>query len=202
VVFAGRYPAREDRITEAAASSLAAMAEALTADIIASWPPGWPLVLFGHSLGASLAFEVAHRLMASRPVDLLVLSARAARDGVPDEEGPLADRITRLDPLFSQLAEHPELRDYALKLIADDIALLNAHQLGDKRLLGVPLLVVGGDSDHTCASADLAQWRHRSNGPFQQLSYPGGHFYLRDQADRLLADLVSHWTSLQAQSPA
>src|SRR6185312_12110242 len=61
-VVAVQYPGRQDRRAEKPVSDMAVLADRV-ADLLRGQSP-LPLTLFGHSMGAILAFEVARRLEA------------------------------------------------------------------------------------------------------------------------------------------
>src|SRR3954471_165510 len=71
-VVALQYPGREDRLAEPLVPTMDELADQLAEDVASL---AGPTVLFGHSLGASVAYEVARRLAVTRPsqVDLLVV---------------------------------------------------------------------------------------------------------------------------------
>jgi pyochelin biosynthetic protein PchC len=102
-----QYPGREDRIREEPWTDAVAMAGTL-AGLLAADPR--PLVLFGHSLGGTLAYEVARRL--PRPPVRLVVSARIAPTvppapvfrGETDEE--LAAELCRLGGTDARVLDH------------------------------------------------------------------------------------------------
>lgn len=64
-VLAIQYPGRQDRRHEPCIDSIAALADAL-AEEVRPWCDR-PVTFFGHSMGATLAFEVARRLEAEAP---------------------------------------------------------------------------------------------------------------------------------------
>ena len=49
------------------------------------------------------------------------------------------------------------------------------------------------------APEEVAQWREMTSGPFGLRVYPGGHFYLADHQERVVADLTG---PLLARPPA
>lgn len=80
-LVAVRYPAREDRLLDPPVPSLRAMARMVAADLEnLHAEKSLPLVLFGHSMGGSIAHEVAVLLRgAGLPVVLLLVSAGSQR---------------------------------------------------------------------------------------------------------------------------
>ncbi|BFO16870.1 hypothetical protein SHKM778_32580 [Streptomyces sp. KM77-8] len=78
-VLVVQYPGRQDRRREPCLGSVADLADALAGELLPL--RGGPLVLFGHSLGATVAFEVARRLEAegAPPLALFASGRRAPR---------------------------------------------------------------------------------------------------------------------------
>ncbi|WP_181784834.1 thioesterase II family protein, partial [Pseudonocardia pini] len=76
-----QYPGRQDRIREEPWRDAVAMARAIVEELRGETRP---LVLFGHSLGGTIAFEVARRLR--RPPVRLVVSAQR---GAPERQRTL-----------------------------------------------------------------------------------------------------------------
>ncbi|RCV51556.1 thioesterase II family protein, partial [Marinitenerispora sediminis] len=61
-VVALQYPGRQDRLAEPPVADLADLADLVTAELLPLAAGPLPLALFGHSMGAELAFETARRL--------------------------------------------------------------------------------------------------------------------------------------------
>jgi surfactin synthase thioesterase subunit len=155
-----------------------------------------PYALFGHSIGATIAFEVA-RVLGARgmPPLHLAVSARPAphipnRLVVPANDD---DLLRQVDEVYQGVPEQvraaPDLLRYFLHLIRADLELSVRHEYRPGPPLGVPMTAFGGDSDPTVTPADLRAWeRHTTEGcPVHVL--PGGHFYLA-KADRDVADIL------------
>ncbi|WP_298582586.1 thioesterase II family protein [uncultured Kocuria sp.] len=212
-VLGVQYPGRENRFREPAAPSVAALAaeaaEAVTAAAWSSVPgsPDVPLVVLGHSMGASVAAELASLLEHREgvPVALLALSAKTAPGAVDVEDEDLRAGLAAPDPAADEalarwlrrlggtpeaVLENPELLALQLPALRADLRLSMAHD----RLpapVGAPLLLLRGTEDETVDAAGMDAWRPVSTGPVQRREYPGGHHPLAGNRDRLLADLAA-----------
>lgn len=201
-VYAVQYPGRQDRFREPPATSVEQLAEPI-ADALGPFA-GTSLVLFGHSMGAIVAYEVTRELERRHGpvVDLLIVSGSRApheretgdKHLLPDRE--LAAEIERVDESFGELARNPELLDLVLPAIRADYRLLsNYHR--DTVPVSAPILAFGGANDPEVGRADLAAWSAFTRARFGQRSFPGGHFYLTDEPSVLaaLAEVLSTSTT-------
>ena len=188
-----RLPGRETRVNEPAFDSMERLIPAL-AEAIAPHLDR-PFALFGHSLGAAIAFELA-RALAARPVCLFVSGARAPqlRQGrVPapapsDEE--LIDELRRLDGVPKQLLEHRELIGLTLPALRADTAVYRNYAYREGPPLACPIRAYGGDDDARVTRQDLEGWGAQTAASFQAEMLPGGHFFLQTHQDEFLKALA------------
>jgi medium-chain acyl-[acyl-carrier-protein] hydrolase len=148
-----------------------------------------PYALFGHSLGALLAFEVARALRGhvGEP-SLLFVSAHNAPSR-PTRRGlsRLADReLLAATEIWGgvppELDDYPALRRRVLRVLRTDLRIAESY----RRLPGAPLdcrvTVFASRSDALVDESGLAAWRHETSGPTRTVVVPGGHLFIHDDS--------------------
>ncbi|MFE3982992.1 thioesterase II family protein [Nocardia tengchongensis] len=160
-----------------------------------------PFALFGHSLGAVIAHEVA-LVLSERRINpaWLGVSGRAApevsRGGtvklseLPDAE--LFEAMRALGGIPDKLAEVEDFRNRFTMTVRADLTILDAYEPDQRRpRLGCPVGAFGGSSDLSATPRDLLGWADETTAGFTRHVYPGGHFYLLDSLfARLGADIT------------
>lgn len=191
-VVAVQPPGRENRLREAPHQRMGDLIDELMAALESSLDR--PLGLFGHSLGALTAYELAHALVRrGHPPACLVVSGRRAPH-LPALRPPMAhlddaafiERLRELGGTPEAVLLHDELMELLLPVLRADFALLESYQPTEYPPLPCPMLVCGGIDDDDVSLADLDAWRPHAAGAFRVARFPGGHFYLAgDAADDL-----------------
>jgi medium-chain acyl-[acyl-carrier-protein] hydrolase len=184
-------PGRETRMRETSYTSIgpyvADLATALAPELRA------PYALFGHSLGALVAFELARRLRADglpAPVHLFVSGRMAPQftehrrilHGLPASD--LSRELAALGGIPSRL----DLGDHRLSPLLDalraDLTVNEKYAFRAEPALGTAITALGGAADPRVTEGELAAWRGQTSGPFTFRTYRGGHFYLTDRKQR------------------
>lgn len=192
-----QLPGRESRVAEPTCRSASELVERLLEPLLAR--ADRPFALFGHSMGALLAYELAHALVrrGRTPLHLFVsgLDAPQLRDTSgpqmhtwPDER--LAQSLTTLRGTPPEVLASPELLRMLLPVLRADAAVTETYRHVPRSPLPLPVTVLNGRDDALVDAAHLAGWSELSDKPVQFIDFDGDHFYLRTAADAVLSALT------------
>ena len=186
-------PGRERRIQDDPRFTVAEIAAALVERV------DRPFALYGHSMGARLAFEVVRELRRSGgvlPERLVVGGCRApheAADTIFDglskvDDDELVRRLIAGGGLPADVAASAELVELLLPALRADFAWIDDYLYTDEPPLTVPITACQGAADRAVDAAHTAAWaRHTED--FTIRRFEGGHFFLHDNEAELLAAL-------------
>ncbi|MEY9877090.1 pyochelin biosynthetic protein PchC [Streptacidiphilus sp. MAP12-33] len=185
-----QYPGRQERIHEPCIDSMEAMADEIAA--VVRPQAGRDLVLFGHSMGAAVAYEVAVRHAAEgHPPRQLIVSGRMAphrqvsRDVHVGGNEALVAELRRMSATDPAVLADPELLALLLPAIRADYALIERYRPEAPARIPTPITVFRGRTDESLPAHEVDAWRELTARDFGQQVFEGGHFYLQ-----VLAHLV------------
>lgn len=186
-----RLPGRYDRAGSDHFKSVTAAASAVAGAITATGR--LPTTLFGHSLGALLAFEAA-RSLPRNAVNLLVVSGsvaphlRHAEDpvaGLPD--GEFLDRVRMLGATPEAVFANPEIAEAVLPTLRADFAMSEEYKFRPSPPLACPILALGGTADPWVSEQELLAWKaHTASDTWFEM-FPDDHFFVNSQRAAVLA---------------
>ena len=206
-IAAVQLPGRETRLRETLLTSVDQAIPPLARALSPASEPcaRAPLVLFGHSLGASIAAGLAdHLAAAGHPPALLVVSGRRAPHlpaikppvhHLPDAE--LRAEIARMGGTPPEILAHDELMAMVLPILRADFTISETATREADAPLPCPVLAFAGNSDDEADEASVAAWETLSPQGFTMKVLPGDHFFLHHHA----ADMIAEIDAVQSRLP-
>lgn len=154
-----------------------------------------PHVLFGHSFGARLAYEVARRAEALHPGRTRRLYVAACRS--PDtpqtrpylhelSEPELRDALGVLGGVPGEVLRDERMMRLLLPVVRAEMRLAELWGVRPGPVLGAPVTALYGRDDPVDGAAATARWPRFSRAGGEVLEIPGGHFFLDTHRPRLL----------------
>ncbi len=195
-MMAVQLPGREARLAEPPHRRMASLVDALVDGIRESLV--LPYAIFGHSMGALVAFEL-NRALRRRGLPLpraMIVSGRRPPT-VPDTEPPLhvlpddtfVDALVRrYDAIPEVIRNEPGLMALFVPVLKADFEIIETYVYQDEPPLPCPVALYGGRDDPQTRQMD--GWASLFGGPSRFRQFDGGHFYISSQRRAVAAALA------------
>lgn len=199
-----QYPGRHDRSSEPPVPSIRRLADQIAGALRGL--QGRRLALFGHSMGALVAFEVALRLergTGAAPAHLFASGHRAPsrhRPGLirPADDAAIIDGLRQLGGTDDRVLSHPALLRAFLPALRSDYRAADTYQHRPWDVLSCDVTALTGDRDPGASPGEVQAWSAVTTGRFALRVFPGGHFYLREQGSLLVSTLAQRLAPVAA----
>jgi medium-chain acyl-[acyl-carrier-protein] hydrolase len=193
-----RLPGRGVRADEPLPSDL----KGLAADIAAELRPHLTgrFGLFGHSMGALVAYEIALALRASHGIEpaCLIVSGMRAPDRLRGTtryshlgDADLRSAIGGMGGTDAGVLDDPELWELFVPIIRSDLALCDAYTPTPAEPLRYPIVAYGSRNDPELDQDLMNGWAGFTTGPFASRMFPGDHFYFLRWPEAFAMDLIN-----------
>lgn len=191
-------PGREERTDEEPHRDIGTAVEALLPDLTEVMTGRPAFALFGHSLGAALAYELARAVEERTELSVrhvFVSGSPAPARGRGGNSASLDDaefvaRVEELAGYRHPAFDYPELREIILPTLRADVAMHEAYRPASPAPIQAAITCLRGADDCLVSAADAADWKSATAGECRFVELPGGHMYLTESAPALL-DLLA-----------
>lgn len=188
-----QLPGRESRFDEPAIDSADLLAGRLLEGILSYLDR--PFALFGHSMGALIAFELARRLRTRclEPVHVFASGCKAPhlprdrsthRHHLPDREFIAA--VGDMNGVPREVLMNADLMEVILPALRNDFKLVETYRYHSQPPLRCPVSAFGGRHDNEVTQGEIEAWSRHTMGSFQVHMLPGDHFFLNSSRPSLL----------------
>lgn len=191
-------PGRERRFCDPPCDEAAALIEQLLPALQPLLPPVY--VLFGHSMGTIIAYELAQRLQSvGRPPAYLLVSAAGAPHLAPRRRpihalppGEFRAALSDMGGTPPEVLANDDILAAVEPTLRADFKLAETYRPCHAPLLDCPVRAYGGAADPHVSTEDLDAWAEVTTAPFGSRLFPGGHFYMKtEQQQHLLDDIAA-----------
>ena len=194
-----QLPGRGERLHEPFVWTVAEAAQSIADEVAAG--VGNSTVLFGHGLGALIAFETARRLAARHwPVLSLFVSGQSA-----PSLGLMAPRVSDLpaDEFVNQLRQRrhvlpataigdPEVLQMLLPIVRADVAMAESYRYEPESPLDCPLIACDAAADPQASRTDVEGWKRETTGRFSIQRFGGDRSYIQREHEALTGLVRNH----------
>lgn len=198
-VWCVQPPGREARFREKGFENIDALVEAAVRPLLDFVDR--PFALYGHSVGALVAFELARNLRDRHglmPARLFVGACPAPHipwphlplRALPDDQ--VLDQVSgRYEAIPEAILQDAEFRQFAASVLRADFSLIETYTYTPSRPLECPISAFAGMQDGSVDCAAIEAWRQHTSAQFQLHAVAGNHFFLQSARSSLLSQIHS-----------
>ena len=187
-------PGRDRRRRDPSIESIQALAKKLVGGLEAELQSAFSI--FGHSMGALLAFELCHALRARglpQPEQLFVAGFRSPElpdrnpilHGLPEPEFVKALELLGATP--PEILEFEGILALLLPTIRGDLKLVETYRWKERARLSLPITALCSRADPLVSIEEMQPWEQHTTADFALVQLEGGHFFLESARDEILA---------------
>lgn len=204
-LYAVQLPGREDRFSESKIVRMEQLVAHVLPELLAL-EDDLPLILFGHSMGALLAYEMALSLQAieAKACKLLIVSGHGAPDAGEHQrvlwhtknEDEFVANIAQLGGTPPALLADRAMMRMLIPVLRADYEVLETYHYQrpneTEQKLHCPVIACAGELDKEVNHASLHGWKNFTHQQFDCHWFSGDHFYLNAQP-RALTRCLEQW---------
>lgn len=159
------------------------------------------IVIYGHSMGASLALKVVSMLEVQTKIECTLIVSGShgptlknlpLKYNLPENE--FIEELKLLGGIPDEVYADPDMMQIFLPILRADFQLLELSQLNKLPPLKTTINVIMGDQEKYVD--EIGNWQRFSKAAIHTKIYPGGHFFIHKNARNLAADIKT-WNNKQ-----
>ena len=185
-----QLPGREERIGEKPYLNMQSLVKDVV-DAIMRFDNDF--ILFGHSMGGKIAFEVEKMLENNKRVAKLAIFSGSRVPHIPEPQpiSHLTEQefligLERYDGIPEEIKMDKRLLNFYMPIIRSDFILDESYYPDAPSKLICPVLAIGGNEDRDATLADIKRWSEYTQSKFQYYLFRGGHFFIKEDEENVL----------------
>ena len=188
-----QLPGREERFNEPLLNNVSQVVDQLCLNFNNYGDK--PFILFGHSIGALIAFEFVRALRIKgmpQPKHLIVSGTKAPQ--VPLKKQPIHDlpnvkfikELRKYNGIPDYIIEDEELISIFIPTIRADFSISETYKYTNEEPLICPITALGGLNDDTFNLDDLLKWKKQTTSSFKSHFLTGDHFFINTSYEEVI----------------
>jgi medium-chain acyl-[acyl-carrier-protein] hydrolase len=163
-----------------------------------------PFAIFGHSLGALLAYEWACALARSNAPQprMLFVSGRPAphlpwrhKHVHSMDRQEFVRTLSEFEGTPQDILADPMVMALLAPIIQADFEISETYTPGERMRLSCPITALSGRSDRFASELEMAAWAEHTTGPFTLRVLEGSHFFIRSEETDVIDTVTKCLTS-------
>jgi surfactin synthase thioesterase subunit/acyl carrier protein len=195
-ILAVQTPGRENRLAEPVAESLDWLVDQIVPELLPYLDR--PVVIWGHSFGGIVAFEVIRRLRDHHqfePAHFVVTGTVAPhlihvwqhREVIL--KSMIADNSPEYMISLSRYVDDPEFLAAIMPFFRRDWPLLKNLRLQPIAPLGCPITAFAARQDEVAYTDEVGEWARHTDAAFELIEVDGDHWFLNRNRERIIGKL-------------
>lgn len=193
-LIAVQLPGREKKFTEKPFTDAKTAINCLIPEILNDIDKNIPVVVFGHCMGALLAYECTKQLLERDDIKITHLIASGSPSPLNKKtEAPkyssddeFIHNIETITGYKHPALEIPAMRSLILPTLKADAEMNNSYRPSEQKPLDIPVTTIRGTDDDLASVALVEMWNETTTLDVVHKELPGGHLYLLDNAENIL----------------
>lgn len=159
-----------------------------------------PFFIFGHSLGALLSFEFAKFIQDTysvSPHDIIVSASKAPhlpwrrKSFSQLDVSSLKAELTLYGGISQEILDNEELFNIFYPILTNDFSISENYIYKKSKPLLCNMIALSGSQDQSVQEEEILAWAQHTQGHFKHISFPGGHFFLKQHQLKIL-EIINH----------
>jgi medium-chain acyl-[acyl-carrier-protein] hydrolase len=200
------YPGRGSRFNESSIKNFFVLVDEIYRAILLILDK--PFIFFGHSMGGTIAFELARQLSRRNlpQPQILFVSAQAAPQ-LPhpnpsihtSSDSEFIKFLRELNGIPADVINHSELMELLLPTLRADFEAVEKYKyITDEHQLTCPIIAFGGTDDPRVKPEHLEGWSYQTNASFKSYYFSGDHFFINTVRQSVIASMITEIKSSDA----
>jgi len=198
-----QYPGREKRMGEPAITSMESLVDAVINELEPVARHRY--ALFGHSLGAKVAFRVVLGLVKrGLPLPCHLFVAGCSAPFVPEprpiyhlDDAGFIEGLRRYEATPSEILDNPQIVKFFLPMLRADFTISDTFAAHKEEQIPIFITALSGQGDEDGTPVEMMRWKESTNAGFELVEFKGGHFFPFEKPAEVLAVLQKRLAALQ-----